>query len=37
VLHVGISFRTSAISRTAVDELADEFVRCIDQLRATNL
>jgi hypothetical protein len=37
VLHVGISFRSSAIPRTAVDELADEFARCIDQLRAKNL
>jgi len=33
VLHVGVSFRTSALSRDAVDELAAGFVGCIDQLR----
>jgi hypothetical protein len=34
VLHVGVSFRTTAFSRDAVDGVAAEFVRCIDRLGA---
>jgi hypothetical protein len=37
VLHVGVSFRTTALSRVAVDGVAAEFVRCIDRLRAEPL
>lgn len=33
VLHVGISFRTSALSRDAINRIAAEFVRRIDSLR----
>jgi hypothetical protein len=33
VLHVGVSYRTAAFSRSAVDGLTSEFVRCVDRLR----
>jgi hypothetical protein len=33
VLHVGVSYRTAAFSRVAVDGIAQEFVRCIESLR----
>lgn len=32
VLHVGVSYRTAAFSRAAVDGVAAEFLRCIDRL-----
>ena len=32
-LHVGVSYRTAAFSRAAVDAVTSEFVRCIDSLR----
>jgi hypothetical protein len=33
VLHVGVSFRTAAFSRSAVDGLISEFVGYVDRLR----
>jgi hypothetical protein len=33
VLHVGLSYRTAAFSRAAIDGVANEFVRCIESLR----
>jgi hypothetical protein len=33
VLHVGVSYRTAAFSRAAVDGVANEFVRSIESLR----
>jgi hypothetical protein len=33
VLHVGVSYRTAAFSRAAIDGVASEFVRCIESLR----
>jgi hypothetical protein len=32
-LHVGVSYRTAAFSRAAVDAVTSEFVRCIESLR----
>lgn len=34
VLHVGVSFRTTAFSRAAIDGIAEHFVRCIETLHA---
>jgi hypothetical protein len=33
VLHIGIAFRTAAYSRAAVDGLAADFMRGVEQLR----
>lgn len=32
-LHVGVSYRTAAFSKAAIDGVANEFVRCIESLR----
>lgn len=32
-LHVGVSYRTAAFTRAAVDAVTSEFVRCIESLR----
>lgn len=32
-LHIGVSYRTAAFSKAAIDGVANEFVRCIESLR----
>jgi hypothetical protein len=32
VLHVGVSYRTAAFSKAAIDSVASEFVRCVESL-----